>query len=169
MRIDHKQGRSQARWAALLGMLSAAVTATCGEGPTVLEASQTELASNQARWEAWRPAAYAYVLSRGCECTRETTGPVRVLVLGPAPIAWEYTDSGASVAEEHRRLFPGVEGLFEVLRDAIQSGYRVTVRYDEQSGVPVHMEIDPDTVTADDEYYYDVVDLPEIAPVPGQT
>jgi hypothetical protein len=144
----------------LLAFLVLAVSATgCSDlGP------QDELLRNvesaRARWNASRLDPYTYGLYRICECTPEMAGPVSVLVQGVSPVGWTYQD-GSTVPASLRPHFPSVDGLLDMLEDAIRAGaWEVTVQYDAATGVPLQFRIDYDQFVFDDEDSYRVVAMP---------
>lgn len=121
---------------------------------------------HQSRWASVRPATYAFTLVRQCECTPDMAGPVAVTVSGDTIVAMTYGD-GTPVPRSSRRLFPTVDQLFEVIRESILSGFAVTVIYDDASGVPVSLFVDPDRDGGDDEFGYRVLSLPTAATLVG--
>lgn len=120
-----------------------------------------EIADHRAVWEATRPFAYAYVVARQCFCPTEAIGPVRVRVQGDSVTSRTYVDGGAPVSSEFTDLFPDVDGLFDVLTDALDQGAdTVTVDWADQGGVPREIFIDRYLNAADDEVWYQVVEAP---------
>jgi hypothetical protein len=116
--------------------------------------------SARARWNATRPDLYTYDLYRICECTPAMSGPVSVLVEGVAPVGWSYEDGGP-VPAELRPWFPSVDGLLDIIEDAIRQGaWEVTVQYDAETGVPVQFRIDYEQLVFDEEASYRVVAMP---------
>lgn len=133
-------------------LLAVALTAAgCG----ILEPGgglRGELDDNRERWESLRPASYAVVVERLCFCGVEARGPVRVLVQGTIPTERTYTDSGVVVSAELAPFFPTIDGLFDVLADALdRDAHEVSVTYDEETGIPVDVWIDYEENTADEE------------------
>lgn len=114
----------------------------------------------RARWNAARLDRYTYDLYRICECTPEMAGPVSVLVEGVGPVGWSYQD-GSPVPVEVRPGFPSVDGLLDLIEDAIRrSAWEVTVQYDTETGVPVQFRIDYEQLVFDEEASYRVVAMP---------
>jgi len=115
----------------------------------------------RSRWNAVRLDRYTYDLLRICECTPELAGPVSVSVQGADPIAWAYVD-GSAVPASIRPSFPSVDGLFDLIEDAIRQGaWEVTAMYDGETGVPIEFRIDYEQFVFDEEAYYRVVAMPQ--------
>ncbi len=133
-----------------LGLLVCVGGAACSDlGPETLLG---ELERNQSRWEATRPASYVFAIERLCFCGVESRGPVRVRVQGTAVVERIYVDTGGSVPPALAELFPTVDGLFALVRSAIEDGaYEVRVMYHAVLGVPIDIWIDYIENAIDDE------------------
>jgi len=132
------------------------LTAACDDGSTeplfVLPEEPEELRLAEARWRSERPERYLYVIENQCFCSRDYTGPVRVWVEGDAVVARTYLFDGSPVPDELEGAFRSVDGLFELLREAYQSGaHEVRVTYDPALGVPTELWIDRDELSIDEE------------------
>ena len=140
-------------------LVVAASAAACSDlGP------QDELLQNvrnaRAQWNATRLDPYTYGLYRICDCTAEMAGPVTVLVQGIDAVGWTYQD-GSAVPVSLRSSFPSVDGLLDLIEDAIRAGaWDVTVQYDAATGVPIQLRIDYDQFDFEDEVSYRVVAMP---------
>jgi hypothetical protein len=144
---------------ALSGLLGA-----CGSlGPE--DARLAELEVRQARWERLHPSAYVYAVERLCFCPEEYRGPVRLTVEDGVAVDWVYVDSGLTVPPGIAVSFPTVDGLFEILRSAIEDdAFEVRVTYDSALGVPVDFWIDYIQMVADEELGMRVTEA--VAPTP---
>lgn len=97
----------------------------------------------RAAWAAARPAAYDYDLERVCsECGAQERGPVTVEVRGDRVVARTLTAGASPLPEAHAEHFPSVDGLFDLLEDAVERGAEVSARYDPVTGVPLEGRID---------------------------
>jgi hypothetical protein len=146
------------RAAALLAMAFLLAPACSDQGP------QDELLgyvqNARARWRSVRPDRYSYDLYRICECTPEMAGPVSVTAQGSGAVAWRY-DDGTEVGAALRPFFPSVDGLLDLIEDAIREGaFEVTVQYDQVTGVPVEFRIDYEQLVFDEEASYRVERMP---------
>lgn len=144
------------------GLLSALVAVLaltgCG-GLTPPEGSLAELEAATQRWTANRPATYQYGVRRICFCGTEVTDPVRVTVTGNTVTSRVYIASGQPVPANWEDLFPTVDGLFDVLRAAIdQNAHSISVMYDASNGVPLDFSIDYAVNIADEELAFTVVE-----------
>jgi hypothetical protein len=76
-----------------------------------------------------------------------------------------YVDSGLDVPGAAAPSFPTVDGLFDILRDAIQAeADRIDVTYDPDLGVPLDFWIDYSEMAADEELGMEITE--EVAPIP---
>lgn len=116
-----------------------------------------ELSDARKRWAANGPAAYSIDIFRSCECTAEMSGPVVVNVQNGSVQSRAYR-AGGVVPPNMAPLFPGVEGLFDLIANAAkQKPHRLEVRYDRDLGYPAWITIDYDRAVADDEFTYSVM------------
>jgi hypothetical protein len=125
--------------------------------------SLTDLEEAAERWEdgraAWT-AGYFYAIERMCYCPVESMGPVHVDVTTHS-VQRTYVGSGDPVPPSMEHLFPTVEALFDILRDAYaDEAHEVRVTYDPALGYPVDFWIDYDEMTADEELGMRVVQAP---------
>jgi hypothetical protein len=88
------------------------------------------------------------------------SGPVTVSVQGLTPVARTY-EGGGAVPDSLQTLFPSVDGLLDMIEEAIRGGaWDVTVQYDPETGVPVEFRIDYEPLVFDEEASYRVVAMP---------
>ncbi len=124
--------------------------------------SLTDLERAEARWEEGRSrwtAGYSYIIERMCYCPIESMGPVHVDVR--SPVRRQYSGTGNPVPPSLEHLFPTVEGLFDILRDAYaEEAHEVRVTYDPELGFPVDFWIDYEEMMADEELGMRVVERP---------
>jgi len=133
---------------------------TSGCGIVDPDGLQEELDKNRALWASTRPDDYTMTIERICFCSPQGRGPVRLTVRGLDATAWIYLESGEAVPSDLAPFFPTIDGLFEVIADALQRGAsEVRVSYDPATGVPFHLWIDYDEHTADEEVGF-AVSLP---------
>ena len=93
-----------------------------------------------------------FAVERLCFCGAESRGPVRVRVQGMAVVERVYVDTGGPVPGTFAELFPTVDGLFALVRSAIEGGaYEVRVTYHAVLGVPIDVWIDYIENAVDDE------------------
>ena len=124
-----------------------------------------ELEIHQARWQSLGPASYEYAVQRMCFCAPASLGPVRVRVENGEVVERVYVDSGTPVAGDLATVFPSVDGLFDVLRSAIdRDADRIDVTYDPDLGVPIDFYIDYSEMAVDEELGMQVTE--PVSPIP---
>lgn len=144
---------ARAMWIALL--MAASGCSLTDVGPRAVD----DLDEAWELWERVRPTAYVYGIERLCFCSEEGRGPVRVTVSGTVVTDQRYIDSGDPVPELYEDLFPSVDGLFAILRDAYErDAHSIDVTYDPQSGVPTDFFIDYLVNVADEELGFRLVE-----------
>ena len=139
--------------ATVIAVLFAATMLACDSAlsPTA------ELSDARKRWADKGPASYSIDIFRSCECTPEMSGPVVVNVQNGMVQSRAYR-TGGLVPPNMAQLFPGVEGLFDLIADAAERHpHRLEVRYDRDLGYPAWVVIDYDKTIADDEFTYSVM------------
>lgn len=116
---------------------------------------------NRERWLDLRPSDYRYELRRSCFCPVEYLGPVTLRVVDGQVVEAHYTETGVPVDAGTADAFPSVDGLFDVLLDALdRDADRIDVDFDEDTGIPLEFFIDYEQNAADEELGYRVVGLP---------
>lgn len=119
-----------------------------------------QLNSARGRWEDRGPAAYRITLFRSCECLAEMTGPVVIEVRDGQVDTRTYTFNGETPGPTYDDIFVGVEGLFDLIADAIsQDAARVEVTYHPILGYPERIAIDYHARYVDDEVTYTLTDF----------
>ena len=146
---------SRALAAALAACLLAAAAA-CDDGPTT---PRDELRDARRRWEAARPAAYAFTFERLCFCPVELTRPTVVTVRGGAVESLRYVDGGGPVDPRFASAYPTIDGLFDAIAEALaRPPASFSATYDPARGYPVRVDIDPIRDAVDEEVGYRVRD-----------
>jgi hypothetical protein len=86
-------------------------------------------------------------------CSREHVGPFVLVVRGDTVVERRYAD-----AVDSRALPPpapesavDVDGLFQIVRDALARADAVAVRYDDELGYPTLIDVDSTFNAVDDE------------------
>jgi hypothetical protein len=135
--------------------------AGCGTtGPNSDLRSQIE--GNRALWRQLGPASYQYGVQRLCFCGPDAIGPVRVTVENGVVVSRVYTESDEPVAANLASLFPDVEGLYEVLLDAVdRDAAQIDVTWDSVAGLPSEFFIDYNVGIADEELGFRIDEVPE--------
>jgi hypothetical protein len=128
------------RIAILLPLLLSACDAV---GPDdVWEVERDRLERNAELWSSTQPAHYAFFLERLCFCGTEVTARVRIDVLNGAVVSRTYAD-GRPVPSQWQDLFPTMEGVFQILREALdREAFEFEAQYDPDRGYPRTAAID---------------------------
>ena len=140
-----------------------AALAACS-GSTDPTDAATALAEARARWARSGVADYQYTITRGCECSPESVGPVVIEVRNHQVQTRRYL-TGTAVDPQFAELFAAVPGLFDLIDEAIQEpAAGLAVRYNEAYGYPETIQIDWVAGVADDEVSYHISDFTVLAP-----
>jgi hypothetical protein len=120
-------------------------------------ALRTELAAQRAKWARSGFTFYQLTLRRSCFCGPGAAGTVLVNVFDRVPLEWHYFLTGEPVSEDLQPHFPGVDGLFDFIEEAIGRGAEsIVVRFDPDLGLPQEIFVDYRFAVADEEVGYDV-------------
>ena len=115
------------------------------------------LAMERERWTATRIGSYQLTLRRTCFCVPGAAGTVLVNVFDQEPSEWHYFLTGEPVQPELQRFFPGVDGLFDFIAEAIDRGAdSIEVTFDPELGLPQEILVDFRLAAADEEVAYRV-------------
>ena len=114
-----------------------------------------DLLAAETRWRQNRPTHYNYTLQRSCFCTPEFRKPIAIEVSGSTVIKSTLQPDGIPLSLERRADAVSVEGLFDIIRKAVDSkAARIDVQYDPHYGLPLSISIDQNLQMADEEMYY---------------
>jgi len=117
-----------------------------------VDSTESVLARSRARWAAERPATYDYTIRVSCFCGSEITRPVVVVVQDTTVVSRTYVDNGAAVPAVYVSIFPTIDGVFDVIADAVAHKYaHVGVTYDPSLSYPTSIGLDVSTSLVDDE------------------
>lgn len=124
--------------------------------PTAHQDASRELERHRSLWEEQAVDDYRYVASRGCFCPVELVAPVIVEVRDGRVTSRTYKDSGEPVAEMHAERWPPIEGVFDIVQDALdEDADSISVEYDRERGFPTSISIDYMQEAADEELTYE--------------
>jgi hypothetical protein len=117
-----------------------AVPASESPAPQAPAPAQTgDVSAARARWDARKPAAYAYDFSVTCFCIHR--GEYAVEVRGGRIASLRARDTGAAVPEDRAAYILTVDGLFDRMVAASREGTPVRATYDAALGYPTEAEI----------------------------
>ncbi|MFO7262337.1 MAG: DUF6174 domain-containing protein [bacterium] len=116
-----------------------------------------ELERARDRWRREAPRDYRYEFEMECFCGAELHRPVIVWVRNGAVYEVVYADDGRPVPTPHLQYYRTIDGLFEVIGDAInRRADDIDVDYDSRYGYPRFAEIDFERRVVDDEIRFTV-------------
>ena len=152
--------RNVAPWAVRAILFVAALALSVGAceyalGPKGGRARDLERARD--RWRREAPRDYRYDFELHCFCGADLDRPVTVVVRNGAVYDAFYVDDGRPVPTAYLQYYRTIDGLFEVIGDAInrRADY-IDVEYDSRYGYPRFADIDYERRTTDDEIYFRV-------------
>ena len=137
-----ESGRRVARCSRVLALCALAAVTGCS---TVQLDDPERDALNDARrlWLAADVGHYRITVQRLCFCAFDVTRERIVEVEEGEVVSVRYADTGELEHPDLVDLFPGVDGLFDIVAEALdQDAHSIVVEYDEQLGYPVEIVID---------------------------
>lgn len=124
------------------------------------ENSLENIDARASTWAANAPDAYSFFLERLCFCVEASRGPVQIVVEDGVVVSRRYAADGEPVPAELEELFPRIDGLFDVLRDAARrDADLVRVTWSDAFGFPATVFIDWIEEAIDDELTLRVFDF----------
>ena len=142
-------------------LASATLFPACSDMGPGSDDLERQIATQRAIWKAYRPATYTFDVERLCFCAEEARGPVRVSVAGEQVRARTYLGDGSPVDASYHDLFPSVDGLFDILEEAVRGGaHQIQVTWDPVTGAPLDFWVDYEANLADEEQGYRLVAAP---------
>jgi hypothetical protein len=131
--------------ATCLALVLPLLLAGCGvvDNEDFWETERDRLERNAQLWASTAPAHYSFILERVCFCGTEVTRRVRIVVLGGSVTSRTYVDGNQPVSARWHDLFPAMEGIFQIVRDALdRRAAEFEAQYDPDRGYPRIVEID---------------------------
>jgi hypothetical protein len=142
--------------AALLALL-AVLLGACGILGIGEDGDREALERNLRMWSRNAPAQYHFVLERMCFCPLEIVSAVEIGVANGVVVSRTYVQSGQPVTAQYASLFPAMEGVFDLIEDALDRGAdRIEVSYDSRYGHPTEASFDYILNAVDDELAFRV-------------
>jgi hypothetical protein len=136
-------------------VFASALAACTGSGSSTPE--ETELQTQQAKFETNMSDSYQFDTRRSCECTSETTREMRVTVTNGTISGAFYLDDETQVSAQVLEHVMTIEETFEEIQGAIDDDAHVIhVEYDTELGFPKSVSIDYSAQIADEELSLDI-------------
>ena len=146
-----KRGISMRRMLAM-GLVAVSLSACSMLGSGVNREAQTELNRQRRQWRAQEIGSYSYTVRRICFCAPPFTDPVLVRVRDGRVEGRSFVESGGAVDPTQAQHWPAVDGLFDLIQDAIdRDADAIAVEYHPQLGYPTSISIDYSQMMADEE------------------
>ncbi len=142
-----------------LALTLSAAAAACGIiDPSGRHAGeQARLDRARAQWRGQAIVDYAYVFSRACFCAEEYREPVTITVRGGAIVSVVSVAGGVS---REASGYPTVEGLFDLVQDAIdEDADAIRTEYDPARGYLTSAYLDISESVADEEIWVEARSL----------
>lgn len=108
------------------------------------------LADAMHRWEQAGIQNYELTVIRTCFCPHANL-PVRVRVENGTVVSRTAAATGVPISEDLASRYPDVPGLFNEIQRAYAEADDVTVRFDQDTGVPITIDVDHSRQAIDDE------------------
>lgn len=139
---------------------AAKTTTTTSANAEMYFLANRDLLAAETKWRQKQPDHYTYTLQRSCFCTPEFRKPIAIEVEKTRLQKASYAPEGSLLPLERINDALTVDGLFEVVRSAIDSkAARIDVEYDSTYGYPTSISLDPNLSATDDEMYYTATEL----------
>jgi hypothetical protein len=139
-------------------LLLAACSDVLGPGEAELTVLRQRLKNAEQRWHANGPESYTVTVQRLCYCAE--IDPRQVTVIDGVVTDVRIVGAAAPIPPDQWRWYPSVEGLFAIIREAIdEPAYELELEFSDTLGYALRVEIDWDAFTADEEVTFVVSSL----------
>jgi hypothetical protein len=145
-----------------LAVMAATLLSACGGllGPRDDDTHRELLESREKVWQEKGPSAYAMTVLHLANDDESSVRAVVLHVEAGRIVAGEYHDTGEVVAAAVLARHLTVEGMFDLIRDALnRRAVGISVNYDADYGFPREIMIDYTAQRADDDIYISVSDF----------
>lgn len=136
-------------------LLLVAVAVACSvSGPEREGDPLARLLEARQRWQANGVTEYELAMRRSCgECPPSAASAVIISVSAGGSVV-SLAGNGDPVDPSFAGLYPDIDGLFELIENALANGGEVVVDYDDERGYPRSVSIDAVPQAVDDEFGY---------------
>jgi hypothetical protein len=119
-----------------------------------------ELGTKREQFSQSLNGSYRFTWRRSCECSQETTTPIRITVQQGNIISAINLETNQPVATETLQGLTTIEGVFDTIEDAYNENAAViSVTYDPTSSFPASVGIDYSLQIADEEFSLQISDV----------
>lgn len=121
---------------------------------------QESLNKHRLQWKNGNIHNYSYEFRRSCFCMKEYTKAVLIDVKDGAVVSAIFKDNKQSLPNTLKDNRQTIKMLFDTVQKAIdRKAHNIMVKYDEQYGYPLSINVDYDEMIADEELYLSAKDL----------
>jgi len=119
-----------------------------------------ELATAREQFSESMHGSYRFTWRRSCECTTESTTPIRITVQQGNIISAINLETNQAVSNDTLQTLKTIEGVFDTIEDAYnENAASVNVMYDATTSFPTSVGIDYDLGIADEEFSLQITDV----------
>lgn len=128
----------------------------CADGPQ----APSELETSREQFSEAMQGSYRFTWRRSCECSAESTAPIRITVQQGNVISAINIETNQPVSNDTLQTLQTIEGVFDTLEEAyIENAASVHVTYDPTTSYPASVGIDYDLGIADEEFSLQISDV----------
>ena len=138
----------------------------CRFHPCKSGTSREEILSQKAKWltNFDEDLDYDFTSQLTCYCKNDFVRPRRVIVRGGQITEVRFADGDGEDASDLLNATPTIEELFDEIAAGAESWYSLIVNFDIDKGFPISIDIDEDSMIADEERYILISDVVIISP-----
>ena len=119
-----------------------------------------ELATAREQFSETMHGSYRFTWRRSCECSTESTTPIRITVQQGNIISAINLETNQPVASDTLGALQTIEGVFDTIEDAYnENAASINVSYDPTTNYPISVGIDYDLGIADEEFSLQITDV----------
>ena len=120
---------------------------------------RNSLQAGKAKWASLNLKNYEFTMTLACFCGAPAA-PVRVTVVNGVVTSRIDTNTEAPVAASANQHYPNVEGLVDLVENALNQGVdNISTRWDQERGYPFNVLIDYRFATIEDNISWNVKDF----------
>ncbi len=119
-----------------------------------------DLVTARAQFSETLHGSYRFTWRRSCECSQESTSPIRITVQNGQIIQAVNVETEQAVSADTLSSLETIEGVFDMVEDAYnEDAASIHVSYDPTQHFPTTVSIDYDLNIADEEFSLQITDV----------
>lgn len=119
-----------------------------------------ELTTHRDQFSEAMHGSYRFTWRRSCECSQESTTPIRITVQQGSIISAVNLETNQPVSTDTLQTLKTIEGVFDTIEDAYnENAASIQVVYDPTTSYPTSIGIDYDHGIADDEFSLQITEV----------